>query len=187
MNSDQGCVRVRRLDSENKQLRDCPRFVSNKLLMLIAGRRRPGSRLILATTLILGLIACGEKTDDDDSDSTLAVAQSPSHVAPSRGGVPSRSAAPPFATYDEAIDWVRNSSGLSCESADTERSSWINSAEFCSDGSGSGYAIFELRDKEYIHAGVPESIWRDFTQAPSLGQFYDYNIRGRYRLSLAGE
>jgi hypothetical protein len=152
-------------------------------------RRTPVSRLILATTLILSLVACGEKTNNDDSDvdSTTVVAQPASHLAPLRTGISTRSAAPSFATYTEAVDWVRNSSGLSCESADTERSSWINSAEFCSDGSGTGYAIFELRGKEYIHASVPESIWLDFTQAPSLGQFYDYNIRGRYRLQLGGQ
>lgn len=138
-------------------------------------------------TLILGTVACAQKSNDDDSDSTLAGAQASSQLAPSHTRISTRSAAPLFATYDEAIDWVRNSSGLSCESTDTERSSWIRSAEFCGDGSGMGYAIFELRDREYIHAGVPESVWLAFTQAPSLGQYYDYNIRGRYRMELEGK
>jgi hypothetical protein len=160
---------------------------NHKVLSLIVGMRGRVSRLDLAATLMLGLVACGQVKANHSSDSTVAVVQPSSYLAPSRGGVSVRSVAPGFATYEEAIDWVRNTSGLFCESTDTERSSWINSAEFCSDGSGTGYVIVGLRGKEYIHAGVPESVWRDFTGAPSLGRFYDYNIRGRYRLELEGE
>lgn len=150
--------------------------------------RTPARRVFIATVALLALIACGEKADNDDSDSAVAAADPSAMSAAFRSRVPApNTAAPPFATYDEAIDWVRNSSGLSCESTDTERSSWIHSAEYCSNGSGTGYAIFELRDREYIHAGVAESVWLEFTQATSLGQYYDYNIRGRYRLHLDGE
>jgi hypothetical protein len=146
-----------------------------------------GRRIFITTVAILALISCGEKAGNDNADSALSAADAPSQSATLLPQVAAPSDAPPrFATYDEAIDWVRNSSGLSCQSTDTERSSWIHSAEFCSDGSGVGYAIFELRDKEYIHADVPESVWIEFTQAPSLGQYYDFNIRGRYNLELSG-
>lgn len=82
---------------------------------------------------------------------------------------------------------MRNSSGLSCGSANTQPSSWIDAAEFCSDDSGPAYAIFELRGKKYIHEGIPESVWDEFTEALSPARFYDYNIRGQYRLSLDEE
>lgn len=165
-----------------------PQGMSESLPPRASQVRTPARRVLIATVVILALVACGEKADNDDSDSALAAAEPPSQSAPSHYRVTAPSnAPPPFATYDEAMDWVRNSSGLSCQSTDTERSSWIHSAEFCSDGSGTGYAIFELRDKEYIHAGVPASVWLEFTRAPSLGQYYDFNIRGRYRLELDGE
>jgi hypothetical protein len=95
------------------------------------------------------------------------------------------SAPPSFASYDEAIAWVRSTPTLTCTSAETSRSSWIYAAEYCTDDSGTGYAIFSLKGREYIHEGVPQDVWDDFEAAPSLGRYYDENIRGRYRLTLS--
>ena len=46
---------------------------------------------------------------------------------------------PSFNSYDDAIFWVRNNHGLTKDSVDTSKSSWIRGAEYYSDGSGYGF------------------------------------------------
>lgn len=88
---------------------------------------------------------------------------------------------PSFTTYDEAVQYVRGHySGVSI---DTRRSSWITSAEYYPAG-GLRYLILGMRGRPYIFAGVPPQVWAEFKEAPSLGRYYNQNIRGRYRLEL---
>ena len=86
-----------------------------------------------------------------------------------------------FTTYDEAVQYVRGH--FSGESIDTRRSSWITSAEYFP-ADGHGYLILGMKGKPYIFAGVPPQIWEEFKDAPSLGRYYNQNIRGRYRFNL---
>jgi len=88
---------------------------------------------------------------------------------------------PGFTSYDEAIGCVR--SHYPGESIDTRRSSWITSAEYFP-AEGRGYLILGMRGRPYIFAGVPPQVWQEFKDAPSLGSYYNQNIRGQYRLNL---
>ena len=35
--------------------------------------------------------------------------------------------------------------------------------------------------KVYVYTGVPLNLWRDFTEAPSLGKFFLANIRDSFK------
>lgn len=88
---------------------------------------------------------------------------------------------PAFRSYDQAIDFVR--SHYQGESINTGRSSWITSAEYFP-ADGRGYLILGMQGRPYIFASVPEEVWQEFKDAPSLGRYYNQSIRGRYRLNL---
>ena len=89
-----------------------------------------------------------------------------------------------FTSYDQAINLVRSSSFKISETVNTSRSSWIRGAEFYSCDGSTGYFIIETSNRIYIHADMPISVWQQFKNARSFGSFYDYNIKGRYRLYL---
>jgi hypothetical protein len=93
-------------------------------------------------------------------------------------------AAKGFATYAEAMEWVRSNPNLRAESVDASRSSFIRNAEYYGDKSGVGFLILNFKGKEYIFEGVPKQVWQEFRNAPSFGQYYNQNIRGRYGFRL---
>jgi hypothetical protein len=46
-----------------------------------------------------------------------------------------------------------------------------------------GYTLsvqFHTSDKIYEHDGCPESLFEDFMNAPSMGEFYNKHIRGKF-------
>jgi hypothetical protein len=57
-------------------------------------------------------------------------------------------------------------------------------APFFATYDGRGYLILGMRGRPYIFAGVPPGVWEGFKNAPSLGRYYNQQIRGRYRLDL---
>ncbi len=87
-----------------------------------------------------------------------------------------------FETYEQAIEYARR---LTCVSTEMTRSSWIRGAEFCSAEGSSGYLLVDLKDRWYIHEGVPVDVWSAFKTAASPGGFYNQNLRSRYRLKLS--
>ena len=72
----------------------------------------------------------------------------------------------------------------------TERSSWIEWAEYCPFGDA---GFFFLKGKAgqqqtYLYERMPRSVWDGFVSAPSAGKYYDATIRGaRFRFLLSGE
>jgi hypothetical protein len=72
-----------------------------------------------------------------------------------------------------------------CDVQEVSRSSVVYRVEYCEAGHEQGYLIVNLRGREYIHAGVPESVWEEFRDAESMGSYYASNLRGHYRLELA--
>ena len=88
-----------------------------------------------------------------------------------------------FSSYSAAITAVKNASFAISETANTTNSSWITSAEYYSCDGSKGYFIFSTNDGyEYIHKGVPISVWRGFKSAASKGTYYTQNIKGRYQM-----
>jgi hypothetical protein len=86
-----------------------------------------------------------------------------------------------FATYDEAITAVESASFSISESVNTSKSSFINDADFYSCNGHDGFLILQFNENDYIFEGVPMAVWEGFKDAESFGEFYDRNIRGRYR------
>lgn len=89
-----------------------------------------------------------------------------------------------FSTYQEAAKKIKSASFKVSEDANTSKSSWINSASYYSCDGNTGYFIFVAKGKEYIHTGVPYSVWERFKNAESFGSFYDKNIKHKYTLLL---
>lgn len=89
-----------------------------------------------------------------------------------------------FNSYSSAVSQVRASSFKIKEKINTEKSGWMKSAEFYSCDGVTGYFIFSAKGRNYIHKGVPLSLWTEFKNADSFGSFYNSNIRGRYIFRL---
>jgi hypothetical protein len=43
------------------------------------------------------------------------------------------------------------------------------------------YVQFHTSDIIYEHHGCPESLFEDFMNAPSMGEFYNRHIRGKFQ------
>jgi hypothetical protein len=89
-----------------------------------------------------------------------------------------------FTSYNQAISIVENSRFKIDETINTSKSGWILNAHYYSCDGKTGFFIIKMKRKEYIHAGMPVSVWQQFKRANSFGSFYDYYIKGRYRLYL---
>ena len=89
-----------------------------------------------------------------------------------------------FSNYEQAFKTVKSSSFNLKETVDTSKSSWIRGATYLSCDSRTGFLIINTGDREYIHQGVPLEVWRAFKNASSFGNYYNSNIRGKYRLKI---
>ncbi len=89
-----------------------------------------------------------------------------------------------FSSYDQAKEVVLNSNLLHSEEADVSDSSWITSAKYLSCDDMVGFFAIEIRNKTYIHQGMPNEVWENFKNADSKGSYYSRKIRGNYRLKL---
>lgn len=89
-----------------------------------------------------------------------------------------------FNTYADAKQIITSYKFIFKDNANTSKSSWIRSAEYFSCDNKFGYLLFKTDRQEYIHQNVPIEIWKSFKQAASFGEYYNRNIKNRYRLEL---
>lgn len=89
-----------------------------------------------------------------------------------------------FLTYDDAVTKIKSANFKIQEDANTSKSSWIKAASFYSCDGNSGYFIIETAGKEYLYAEMPYSIWTEFKNAQSFGNYYNRNIKNRYTFTL---
>ncbi len=89
-----------------------------------------------------------------------------------------------FASYDAAVSAVESADFEIADNANTSKSSWIRAARFYSCNNADGYFIIETDKGNYLHQGVPITLWESFKAANSFGSFYDANIRHHCRLVL---
>ena len=90
-----------------------------------------------------------------------------------------------FNSYPEAIKLVKKSQFKITESASTPNSSWIKSAKYYSCDGKQGCFIYTTNtNREYIHYGLPMSVWIGFKNASSKGTYYNASIKNRYQLVL---
>ena len=66
----------------------------------------------------------------------------------------------------------------------TSRSSWINGASFSSCDGKIGFLIVQIGNRNYVHQNVPIAIWKNFKTSSSFGNFYNQNLKNKYRLKL---
>ncbi len=87
---------------------------------------------------------------------------------------------PNFSTYSSAISKIRSTDFSLQEKINTD-SSWIDSIEYYSCDSQTGFLIINTkREQSYIHSGVPIQVWEEFKDAPSYGRYYKNHISGNY-------
>ncbi len=89
-----------------------------------------------------------------------------------------------FASYDAAVSAVESADFEFTDNANTSKSSWIRAARFYSCNNADGYFIIETDKGNYLHQGVPITVWESFKAADSFGSFYNANIKHQYRLVL---
>lgn len=91
-----------------------------------------------------------------------------------------------FSSYSEALRRVKAADFEIQESQDCRKSSWILKASYHSCDGKTGFFILTTKSegKEYIHQGVPYSLWLQFKKSDSFGGFYNQNLKGRYQLRL---
>lgn len=89
-----------------------------------------------------------------------------------------------FTSYNQAINTIEGSNFRINESVNTSKSSWIRSAHYYNCNGQTGYFIIQEKNKIYIHANLPISVWQQFKKANSFGSFYNHYIKGKYRFYL---
>lgn len=89
-----------------------------------------------------------------------------------------------FSSYSHALTEIRKSDFAINETIDTSKSSWIEGLEYHSCDSKVGFLILKTKDREYIHQGVPVSLWKRLKTSPSFGTFYNSELKGKFQLRL---
>lgn len=89
-----------------------------------------------------------------------------------------------FSSYDQAVSKIESSDFKITEEANTSKSSWIRGASFYSCDGNTGFYILQTDKQDYLYTNMPYSIWTEFKNAESLGNFYNENIKHRYIFQL---
>jgi hypothetical protein len=89
-----------------------------------------------------------------------------------------------FKSPEKALAIVGKASFSFHESINTSKSSWISGLSFYSCNNITGFLIMETESNKYIHQEVPVSLWQKLKNSPSFGTFYNYNIKGKYKVRL---
>lgn len=85
-------------------------------------------------------------------------------------------------TYNEAVTKAKDCGASDSET--TSKSSWIRKISFYRCDENKGFLIMQTDKGEYIHSGVPKTVWNDFKNADSFGEFYNRNLRGHFQFIL---
>jgi hypothetical protein len=89
-----------------------------------------------------------------------------------------------YTSYDEAIKIIKSKHFKIEESVNTSNSTWIRGASYYSCDGNSGFLIINTDRHDYLHSGVPITIWHGFKNTNSFGNYYDHNIKHKYRFNL---
>ena len=89
-----------------------------------------------------------------------------------------------FDSYAQAQSLIINSNFKLTEHLNTKSSSWIREISYFSCDGASGFLILTTDSNKYIHEKVPIEIWIDFKNADSFGQYWNKNLKNKYRLNI---
>ncbi len=83
---------------------------------------------------------------------------------------------------NEAIASIENTSFKYSESISPEESSWMNSIQYYSCDEEYGYMIVKCNKKTYFHKEVPIGVWNSLKEANSIGGYYNFYIKNKFKL-----
>jgi hypothetical protein len=89
-----------------------------------------------------------------------------------------------YGSYSEAMANITRAKFQVVETVNTSKSSWITSAKYYSCDGRTGYFFLGTSKKKYIFDGLPIEKWRAFKVAGSFGEYYNQQIRNKYRYYL---
>lgn len=82
----------------------------------------------------------------------------------------------------EAVIKVQNTTFKTSDSVRPDESSWMTSAQFYSCDDEFGYLVVKSEKKTFIHQDVPKAIWVALKEARSIGGYYNFYIKNKYKL-----
>ena len=83
----------------------------------------------------------------------------------------------------EAISAIENTIFNTSETVHPEAPSWMNSAHFYSCDGEFGYLIVKSAKKTFVHQNVPVEVWKTLSGAKSIGGYYNFYIKNKYKLA----
>lgn len=87
----------------------------------------------------------------------------------------------------DAISLVENTVFTFSELVSPDQNSWMSSAHYYSCDKEYGYLIVKSEKKIFIHQDVPVVVWNALKNANSIGGYYNFYIKNKYRLERKGE
>lgn len=90
---------------------------------------------------------------------------------------------PNWKSEKEAITKIEKSSFTMSEYVTPENSSWMQSAHYYSCDELNGYLIVKGKETTFVHQDVPKNVWNDLKNARSIGGFYNFYIKDKFRFS----
>jgi len=141
-------------------------------------------KLIFSFLIILNLFSCSnENTSAENTNKSTP--STPSKLADNDCSFLTTE----FKSYESALSAIEGASWTYKDycSKQCARSSFINGMWFYTCDNISGYLVIQLKSKKYTYHNFPLSLWHDFKESESKGQyFYRYiNHKGEYYFSLA--
>ena len=82
----------------------------------------------------------------------------------------------------EAIALIEKTSFTFSDLAKPSDESWLSSAHYYSCDEEYGFLIVKGDKKTFIHQDVPIAVWQAFKNAKSIGGYYNFYIKNKYKL-----
>ncbi|MBG9378555.1 KTSC domain-containing protein [Panacibacter sp. DH6] len=134
---------------------------------------------LLMSALLLSCSTGNNDTKEIPPAAHHAVSATQPAIAPACAGIPES-----FASYEQAKNLIVKTTFVYSDKVNTGKSSWIRGASFYSCDSVTGFFVLETDKQSYIHQHMPATVWSDFKNAASFGQFYNQHIKKQYQLQL---
>ncbi len=84
----------------------------------------------------------------------------------------------------QAIANIEQTNFIINESIKPGAKSWMTMASFYSCDETFGYLIVKSDKKTMVHQDVPMAVWKSLKNAKSLGGYYNFYIKGKYKLKV---
>ena len=89
-----------------------------------------------------------------------------------------------WTSENEALKVLEQMKFKSTESILNEGDNWVQSAQFYTCNSQSGFLIVKTANSSKVHQGVPASLWEELKDAKCKSGFYSMNIKNKFKIDL---